>query len=317
MIDKLLVKAEYFEKISGVLQAPPSMVKQINHWAAGIYYTKIYEKLKRAFEENHDKYFLEQIAFIKKNIPVKYENPKTFKVKLDDLPYFKDEESKEYLENFFLNLKCFFITSQSGKDKIYSEENWNGLWEPGKLYVYYKIPEAEQIDDILIKRDLEFIQNTVRHELQHAVQEYLKNIKNLKESGGLPSKKIRDPNVSPEGLSLQHERTDYLARDNEFYTELADNINNFKTIVQQYPKRIHAALFKTWIDQLPFESFKMMLQKELEISYPTQKLNEPNFIARLDYIQKQNNAFRMLKTQHPLKYNKSIKEFYKIVSDLI
>ncbi len=79
------------------------------------------------------------------------------------------------------------------------------------------------------------VEQTVRHELQHMTQDLIKALAGLKEVGGLPSRSVRDTNLTPSGFSHNplrtlmspEDRKDYILQDVEFYPWVEDAAREF------------------------------------------------------------------------------------------
>lgn len=292
------------------------------------------------------KYFLHLkavYAFLKKNTgDVKYDQyEKTFTVEAKDFPYdIKKFKSK--------NLTFTATFTPDDKKPNITNENWAGLWvrQPkessniflGKLFVASDcVGDAREIRSIS-KMQEKFldIKRTVRHELQHFMQNALgvlidENIDDFK-SKGLPSSKIRDLSWTPSGYDkspfMLTERQDHPLRDVEFYTRLSDCIEEFKAVESLYPPRLKNLVIQGYIGQIDRNEFTKTFRKEIEqeIAKDLPEKNKTNtrLIERLclkyeNSIKKvfqllNDPFFKKLKDHQPLKYRKAVIEFIKAVS---
>jgi hypothetical protein len=91
------------------------------------------------------------------------------------------------------------------------------------------------------------ILQTTRHELQHVGQDVLARLKGLREDAGLPSPSLRVPSTKE-----QKGRKPHPLREEEFYTRLADEVEEFVSAVQgKAPAELYMgslkAVFKRWV----------------------------------------------------------------------
>jgi hypothetical protein len=262
-------------------------------------------------------------------------NIRSFKVTYDDLSEYHDISSYKDKNISYPSIGAEFVFDDRYKD--YYEGNWSGLWTGEKLLIKQFLPSIERLTEKRIDREMADIKETVRHELQHASQSFLKMLKKNDEAG-LPSKKIRDPNVDQYGrdgiqqledrLNVPSSRSkiDHGLRDIEFYTDLTDNIAEFKSAVRQVPLSARQLFFHTWIGTIPILEFNKQIPQILKKFYSVDSLNQltlpqlsklnSDAQTMLNKLNNNNQFFQTIKIQ-PLKYNKAVKEFYKEVSDLV
>lgn len=260
-------------------------------------------------------------------------------VSTKDLPYV--DKLKKTLDH--VTISCDFVTSQEAST-IYSKESWSGLWSPsgikpsaenshiGTIYVAADInkdfKKMQYSNYQVWKQRLDFIRMTVRHELQHFMQSFIKYMQQMAEIGGLPSKKIRSPEVDPHGIKdtktnvtqINHE-----LRDVEFYTRLADSIEDFEKATSAFlPAWLRELYFKYWTDQIEEPQFKTEANIIYNKNNPSQNnksyWNEAdrfkyNLMDASDFKKKNlgGEFFVSLKANQPEKYQKAVKEFYKKV----
>lgn len=115
---------------------------------------------------------------------------------------------------------------------------------------------------------LKDILRTTRHELQHLGQDLLTRIQGLKQEAGSPSYDIRVK--APEGAP----RKEHALREEEFYTRLADEIEEFAESVARKPAADVRGSLDFWVT-------------------------------------KGSEFFRKLRVHEPLKWQKAVKEFMK------
>jgi hypothetical protein len=119
--------------------------------------------------------------------------------------------------------------------------NRTGIWKVHgyELEVDVPYPKMSVVD---FKKNLNAIEEILAHELRHAGQDFLEFIKKIKSQigAGLPSKKIRDLSYTPWGVprssAIEGARDlEHSLHDTEFYTNLADSINEFKNKIPSLP----------------------------------------------------------------------------------
>jgi len=142
----------------------------------------------------------------------------------------------------------------------------------------------------------------------------------LSELAGLPSKKIRSPE-NAHGFSSStteqgnNERLEHSLRDVEFYTRLADAINDFNQAKIKLPVFLHRLFFEYFVGRIDSDTFKNTASKEYELKEPYKTIAIINVAigTTLASVQQSNGMefFRSLKEKQPLKYQKAVKEMYK------
>jgi hypothetical protein len=120
------------------------------------------------------------------------------------------------------------------------------------------------------------LRSTVRHELQHFVQEYLAPYAGKAEYGGLPFSQTKGQLISPEGLSTEEPmswqrklfdlkdpagRVYHELRDIEFYTRLSDSIEAFGILRRHFPIALHRDLVRAFIDDMPVNDLMVKVKK--------------------------------------------------------
>jgi len=167
------------------------------------------------------------------------------------------------------------------------------------------------------------VQQTVRHEIQHLIQSFIRRAKGLLEMSGLPNRKMRtqehyDEHGHPtssqsEGTIQQHQLTDI-----EFYTDLSDSIDSYKHIIKYVPSQMRRWFMKAWVGfyNPPTKRTDEVLSSA--IAKATGRTPNPSQIqslnAALSHIDSYGRFFRELRQFAPAKYQKAVKEFYKSVN---
>ncbi len=255
---------------------------------------------------------------------------------INQIPYFKD--LKLPVEN--IGFRAEFLTGNQ-KSSYNVSEDWIGLFSPqdislddlkdlvhldtlpiGTIAIYRDI-EADfenGLEEISINQAIQNVKKTARHETQHLLQWAFKYLKNLKEQGGLPSKKIRDKNTDIHGrpqdiTGTKNERIEHGLRDIEFYTRLQDTVSEFNNVKTNLPLSMHHVFAKAWIGEISPEEFSKLFHEFI-------KENGLNTAQSLDFsiafsVLKNHGGrkfFQNLKEKQPLKYQKAVKEFYKAIN---
>ncbi len=104
---------------------------------------------------------------------------------------------------------------------------------------------------------LEDLLRTTRHELQHLGQDALAYIEQLGGGAGVPSPDLRAPGAEAE----TGRRKEHALREVEFYTRLADEIDEFVLAVRRSPPSDMRGFFQRWVTSSR-EFFKMLMQHE-------------------------------------------------------
>lgn len=84
---------------------------------------------------------------------------------------------------------------------------------------------------------------TLRHELQHVGQDVLQHILSLTKEVGTPAENIQVP-FKP---TKKKPRKEHALREEEFYTRLSDEVDNFVDYAKRQPKMDLRKLFQNWI----------------------------------------------------------------------
>lgn len=173
------------------------------------------------------------------------------------------------------------LVDENGAENVGEGNNWSGLWSERDKYksmlgtVYVKTPKLNASDMInlsTLNDAITALKKTTRHEVQHFVQTAINRMVEDQtekpfQDGGLPSRKVRDTLLEPNGrikisptsipphldhvpeereikeLKLNnlldkndpHQRVIHTLRDIEFYTRLSDEIAAFNQMKNKYP----------------------------------------------------------------------------------
>ena len=213
----------------------------------------------------------------------------------------------------------------------FSNDETKGEWEPdteneknlGHFYVY--IPtNSQDLPSTLASFEewMKDIKDTLRHELQHAVQVYLQKSKNLNEVGGLPSKKIRSPEYDYYGIPIAKKNTsvpraEHAERDIEFYTNLSDAIEEWNRILSQIPKFTWKIALDYMLNITDYLNTKILLIRSYhENNYKINKfdLNRTSEAILSEIKDSYTKMFFDIKTKKsPPKFHKAIKELTRSV----
>ena len=177
-----------------------------------------------------------------------------------------------------------------------------GLWESATwtLHVYAREPQMDTIEDLgaavtYFDNIKERIFDSVEHELMHMVQ-FMGFLMTRSPDFGMPPRSVRDePSTAPWDPAAQSARPEHSFHDNEFYTNLADAINEFAFVVSYIPKELRTEFMKYFIGT--GGSFDVT---QVEDDYR--------------YLIKNNPFFQNLKNGNPAKWQMAVKRFYQYLS---
>jgi hypothetical protein len=150
--------------------------------------------------------------------------------------YFKIHQDNE---NLIIPIKVHLITSNTKRNQIAnnlrsSEQHWAGLWGNREIFVFVDLKKLNNSFDDL--REFTYIlneaRNTFRHEMQHAMQTYIRDDRGLNSFPGLPSKSIQETN-NPSNPPPNQSSDKHSYLDIEFYTDLTDSIQQFKHFISE------------------------------------------------------------------------------------
>lgn len=203
---------------------------------------------------------------------------------------YKNYFSNTKFDNYKVTIFAFFeFKTMAAIAKSNGWESGIGYWIVNQNPLYNDIwvnceYNAEDVESFNSARQM--IHQTARHELQHLVQDQIRKLKNMNELGGLPSKKIRNPEYdlygNPTTINKGKERQDHALRDIEFYTRLSDEVQSFKNRYQYRKDNDKYELAKKWTGLIGSES---------------------------------SSFFKQLRENAPNKWKKAIKEFFKAIGD--
>jgi len=130
-----------------------------------------------------------------------------------------------------------------------------GAWVASEALLQVDIlnPSPNLVENF--RESLKNLHLTARHEFQHVGQSMLGFLKGMETVTGLPSKSLQDPKRDPSGyyrniqkgplaerLREQHE-----LREVEFYTVLADEVENFMSFLRWVPQTDYDQVFRIWV----------------------------------------------------------------------
>lgn len=320
-IEALIYRVDAFYKQAALLQVPAKLEKQISDWAVGTYCGSLLRIIDEATQTKRPS---RNLIFAKaecmKHYKANYTNPQDFIIDLDDLHYFGDKDLAKLGIEHSATVRAEFVFNKERAKEIYGEHNWTGLWT-GSLYIHVPPPISHEIitQEKIRNIDRE-IRQAVRHEMQHMVQTYIENLKDLKGRAGLPSKKISDKDVDERAQGLDQ----YYKQDREFYTLLTDSIERFKMVVGKLPMSLHNLLLDTWIGRTTYAELEKRFMEEFNRSHNTVS-EDQSTEGKLRVMMPQvansiligSNLFSHLKRNSPQKYRKAVIEMYKAVQPLL
>jgi hypothetical protein len=293
-------------------------------------------KMYKKFADEISDVITDEKAFELKNECNKYiftkNNPEFFPLALEELNYFSEKDLQRY-NKINPKLKTIFIFDKKSSKKISSEVNWSAGYNKNNLYIFRDIPK-EKLQNLDIKYELDSLYESVRHELAHMVQEYIDVIKDLPgedRTGGLTSEEIKtknlhikEPTNKPDDIKskdlyldpskfqrrkLKYDIDSQLLKDSEFYTYLASSVNNFKLVKNKFKPELYDLLFKVWINQIDFDSFRNYAIKILEEKYfkkySVQDFNE-EFKNEINLIKIGSRFFEALLDQHEYELKQNV-----------
>jgi hypothetical protein len=288
---------------TGIITAPPAMVRDISDFVVGSYATRILENFEeKRFPRNKEsmaiRTVLEALAERsgKKMIIHQIDFAYYFaKLNFDDWdgPVGPGEKIKEVLgEHGVVGVKCYevFYPTMDKHPRPGANAQWSYNFQ---ITTYAELPMAQNLQDFRqLTLDLQGKQNelkvTVAHELIHMVQYIIQIMRGLKEIGGLPAEKVRHsapPLVDPS--------IPYHLRDEEFYTSLADTIETFMEHVRNVPVEYREIALRSFLN-LPFAAGRDA-RKNLVVSTFFEKMHKDDPKRWAEYAKK----FVKHLSQHP------------------
>lgn len=206
-----------------------------------------------------------------------------------------------------------------------SPEKFSGMWRLNRQELSLFIDNSGREDVINVPENfttiLLEIKTTVRHELQHAMQNYFQYIVHSsfdstksQFTAGMPSRPISNRiNIEqpPEGMPKDKNEPNRLLhslRDVEFQTNLSDGIEHIERELLSIPKRFRLEMLKAAINPAHLPRFMI---NDPEDSGVLAELN-----ARLGNIKASLSSrfFADLKEYEPQKYNRAAKEIFSQLS---
>jgi len=260
-----------YTKQAGIFEAPPAMMKTIGAWVRQLYAAHVLNIAEDAAEtiRYRDKYDKDEppakghivdITLLQRECKkytsssrrYKAKAKKTFPIDLRGWKYLRELKRKHPGKNI----------AQLQKEEMWDEievvlnfrprVDTKGTWQPvfDRLTVdvedltemYQDGFEVAEFDSVeLFRTSLGDLLRILRHELQHVGQTVFKALMDLEEEPGTPSRYLspdKDDTDKPDRL-----------KESEFYTYLADEIDEFAREYGQKPRRTH---FDHWLTRSEF-----------------------------------------------------------------
>jgi hypothetical protein len=346
----IIAAIDHFYKLAGLLKVPEKLVKEVEEWTIGMYCLMLSRRLKDPFLRGY-------CDRLSKNI-TNNESKKSFMVNFTDLPQMKNRVIQENLRHpVIIDVELLFFNMDSKDIDKRIRGSWKQMFnmyaEPGKSSgtitirqdLYKDMVNIQDIEDL--KSKFEQMKNTVRHEIQHFVQDFISFLLRHREEAGLPGKDLRSPEYRSSGgkipefigpyQDIQDEKDKYKRimhplRDIEFYTRLSDAISVFKRNKTHLPSELHHDFMLACVDHITVTQFAQKTEEVIKrqvykrnnidmtkyLSDHDSDIIVENILRSIDYrtidtIHRISNFFYKLKTFQPLKYKKAVAEFIKAV----
>ncbi len=152
------------------------------------------------------------------------------------------------------------------------------------------------------------------------IQSKLKELKNLKEIGGLPSKKIREKKYNPNGIPTNNSenRLNHTLRDIEYTTNLSDRIFELKSVLDKFSNSLHNYIIKFFIDEITNAKLNAEIMNKIQKMKPNQDISliemEDLFPQEIKILLRGQNYFKILKENNLSKYKQAVKDLYKAIN---
>lgn len=248
--------------------------------------------------------------------------------KMETFPDLKSEDKTIKILVVFNDQK----SSSHGSWSSATDKNFLGKLEINQDLAHHANRIANEPDEDKALRYVPFhlnlLENIVEHEIQHGMQDFIDRyvIGDQKyQTGGLPSKKIRELEYTPQGYFTWRTPEDiaimrskglrdqpHQLRDREFYTELSTNINAFKYFKAKIPATLHHDFALCWVGHIKKEE---LINKLKEFSKPGYDESLDAAIDVINYFIPVDGTkfFNALKTHQPEKYGKAVSVFMNAV----
>lgn len=362
---ELLVKIDKFYKLAGLLKTPPQVLEFITNEVISFIAASVKHDLTMPNWDNKPKQFSyeeQSIIDLCDEILNKYptrakyldaQGNYRFDVNMDVSEFAKKYKLPEDL-TFKLRVNA---RNQPSEYDFAMGNDEKGLWvtdNKGEILgeivvnteVYFLLRDNGYIKSPNLsdfKKLLDVNKATIRHELQHAVQTYIKTVKKLKDVGGLPSKHITDntefdhegfsKNKSPayfpifNNLVTREHDQPHALRDVEFYTRLSDAVDEVKPLINAFNQVKGVApelsslvdsaktdFIRSYVTYSLGNTIVSKLLRSME-SHTNRTVKELSVTIK-DLIRgmQENEFFSKLKSSQPAKYQKAVKEFFKEVN---
>lgn len=301
-------------KKAGIFEAPPAMVNKICIWAqqklAGKvlhYIDYIIKNLGNKLSDNAKQKLESTKNSAKQYAPypwIPHKASTKIQIDLTGWKYIKNEQDLQYITELLGTNKLNEILVEFD---FHKSPSFSGWWEEGanKLVLFADIPSiSENVDLFNIK--IKSVCRTVRHELQHLGQDLMKLLVLQERGPGEPSFKHTKQKEKEFPMDMvEPGRISHTLRDEEFYTNLADQVEYVKYILNITPKQFRKELLLYHIIPNYIPKFGETTREEKSM------LN-----ARLAYL-KHYTFFKDLKEFLPQRYRKAVLELLKKITNEI
>lgn len=316
-LNNLLKRIDNFYKLAGILEYPVKMHQEILEWASSIYCDRILtslEELMSTMDSESTEYRKAAVlaAKLKFYIKTDLDNVKKFKINLDDVSFLDNEIA--FVKSYAPHVLNKYVTVIFDIiDDLPTEE---GDYNPKSQVITITKEEERAISENNVMAALKHISQLIRHELQHLVQFYARELKGVADYRdiGMPS-----TNIAPYQEEEDEEKINHYLRNIEFYTNLSDSRDNLKEMFRLLPKQVHRLIFDTCIGIIKYEDFHKELYTKLKEMDPSfnKKEFEKRYRRYLDILNGDSNGYALMRDKQSEKYNKLVKELYKTFSDYL
>lgn len=201
------------------------------------------------------------------------------------------EEARKYMEPLLAPSEVLKALAVKGWAEINlildfkGHDSRGGQWYKEKRELQIDVAYGNATSLAEFNHGLAWIAEIARHEVQHVGQDILREIRGLREDAGLPSKSLRDPSVTPDGVhTTKNQHVNHALRDVEFYTDLSDAVDSFEQYARKIALKDRAAAVRAYVG---------LDAKSAQSLFPVSK------------------AFLVWKKGSPPKWQKAVAEFVK------
>lgn len=286
---------------------------------------EIYEDMIPTRETLVELYLLKKLCqnYIKEDINIDETSylSKTFDINVNELPYLTEKDLEKIVETSF-DITTYYVQTQQAADAINGEiGQWKGMWHHSSIYIYVNYNKLSLfMDEVSFKEKVADIRQIIRHEIQHAMQQFVSRFKNMKEDiVGYPSSKYQEKIDPSEDYITKYYATEHELRDVEFYTNLSDNIIQFKEQLKLVPSALYRDYARMWINDGPIDEFPKKMWAYYKKQFPNKLIDEVRNIIRPQAaaLKPKNALFYVLKEKSPDKYLKAVKIFWAQIGSLL